>query len=123
MPGSPIPAVFASKGIHGCNFGGKPFFILVATGGDATLVLTRDGRVLRGAAPASIIEALAGIALEPDDMRALVAGCAIDTGDPTDGRSFAHGWASVRDRQYHRLSAATRESVAGHGSQAWIAGD
>ena len=76
-------------------FGGKPFFILVATGQDATLVLTRDGRVLRGAAPAAIIEALAGIALEPDEMRALVAGCALDNSEPADGRSFPPGWASV----------------------------
>jgi len=90
------PGRLRLEGYPRINFGGKPFFILVATGGDATLVLTRDGRVLRGAAPAAIIEALAGIALEPDEMRALVAGCAIDTGDPTDGRSFAHGWASVQ---------------------------
>jgi hypothetical protein len=76
-------------------FGGKPFFILVATGREATLVLTRDARVLRGAPPSAIIEALAGIALEPDDMRALVAGCALDNSEPEDGRSFAQGWASV----------------------------
>jgi hypothetical protein len=49
----------------------------------------------RGAAPADIIEALAGIALEPDDMRALVAGCALGNGEPADGRSFERGWASV----------------------------
>ena len=68
------PGRLRLEGYPRVNFGGKPFFVLVANGRDATLVLTRDGRVLRGAAPADIIEALGGIALEPDDMRALVAG-------------------------------------------------
>jgi hypothetical protein len=89
------PGRLRLEGYPRVNFGGKPFFVLVANGRDATLVLTRDGRVLRGAAPADIIEALAGIALEPDDMRALVAGCALGNGEPADGRSFEGGWASV----------------------------
>jgi len=89
------PGRLRLEGYPRIAFGGKPFFILVATGRDATLVLTRDGRVLRGAPPSAIIEALAGIALEPDEMRALVAGCALDNGEPADGRSFAAGWASV----------------------------
>ena len=83
------------EGYPRVNFGGKPFFVLVARGPDATLVLTRDGRVLRGAAPSAIIEALAGIALEPDELRALVSGCALGAGRPADGRSFQHGWAGI----------------------------
>ncbi len=89
------PGRLRLEGYPRIAFGGKPFFILVATGDDATLVLTRDGRVLRGAPPSAIIEALAGIALAPDEMRALVAGCALDSGEPDDGRAFAQGWASV----------------------------
>ena len=89
------PGRLRLEGYPRIAFGGKPFFILVATGRDATLVLTRDGRVLRGAPPSAIIEALAGVALEPDEMRALVAGCVLDNGEPTDGRSFAQSWASV----------------------------
>ena len=83
------------EGYPRVNFGGKPFFVLVARGSDATLVLTRDGRVLRNAAPAAIIEALAGIALEPDELRALVSGCALGAGQPTNGVSFPNGWAGV----------------------------
>ena len=78
-------------------FGGRPFFILVANGSDATLVLTRDNRVLRGAPASAIIEALTGVALNADELRALVAGCAFGVGESTDGRSFDKGWASVGD--------------------------
>ena len=89
------PGRLRLEGYPRVNFGGKPFFVLVARGSDATLVLTRDGRVLRGAAPSAIIEALAGIALEPDELRALVSGCALGAGQPADGRSFQKGWAAV----------------------------
>jgi len=97
-----IDAGFASpsrlrlEGYPRIAFGGRPFFVLVADGSDATLVLTRDNRVLRGAPPSAIIEALTGIALTPDDMRSLMAGCAFATGEPRDGRSFDHDWASVQ---------------------------
>ena len=94
--GFAAPGRLRLEGFPKINFGGKPFFILVANGSAATLVLTRDARVLRGAAPAAIIEALTGIALEPDEMRALVAGCAVVDGEPTDGRTFDRGWASVQ---------------------------
>jgi hypothetical protein len=94
--GFAAPGRLRLEGFPKVNFGGKPFFILVANGSDATLVLTRDDRVLRGAAPAAIIEALTGIALEPDELRALVAGCAVAEGEPSEGRTFDRGWASVQ---------------------------
>jgi hypothetical protein len=90
------PGRLRLEGFPKINFGGKPFFILVANGSDATLVLTRDGRVLGGAPPAAIIEALTGIALEPDEMRALIAGCGVGNGQPSDGGSFEGGWVSVQ---------------------------
>lgn len=83
------------EGYPRVNFGGKPFFVLAARGPDATLVLTRDARVLRGAPPSAIIEALAGIKLEPDELRALVSGCALGAGQPADGRSFKDGWVAI----------------------------
>jgi hypothetical protein len=89
------PARLRLEGYPRVNFGGKPFFVLVASGPTATLVLTRDGRVLRGAAPSAIIEALAGVALEPDELRALVSGCALGARQPSAGRSFDKGWATV----------------------------
>lgn len=89
------PARLRLEGYPRVNFGGKPFFVLVASGPTATLVLTRDGRVLRGAAPSAIIEALAGVALEPDELRALVSGCALGAGQPSAGRLLAQGWVAV----------------------------
>ena len=74
---------------------GKPFFIFVASGDRATLLLPREGRVLRDAPPAATLEALAGIALGPDDLRTIVSGCGFGAGEPGAGRAFEGGWASV----------------------------
>lgn len=75
---------------------GRPAFILVARGNDdATLVLPRDNRVLRGAPPAAIVESLAGVALEPAELRAVVAGCGFGAADPGSGRAYAEGWVAV----------------------------
>ena len=83
------------EGFPRVSFGGKPFFILAARGGEATLVLTRSGGVLRGAPPAAIIEALAGVALDPAQLRAAVSGCGLGTAQPGAGRAFPNGWAAV----------------------------
>lgn len=60
---------------------GQPVFILASDGTSATLLLPRDERVVRAAAPAEILEALAGVRLEADALRAVLAGCAM-TGTP-----------------------------------------
>jgi hypothetical protein len=83
------------EGFPKINLGGKPFFVLVSRGSEATLVLNRDGRVLRGSAPSAIIEALTGIALDPDQLRAVVSGCGLGATDPAAGRTYENGWASV----------------------------
>jgi hypothetical protein len=93
--GFAVPAQIRLEGYPRVSFGGKPFFVLVARGAEATLVMPRDARVLRGAAPAAIVEALAGVALGPDDLRAIVAGCGLQSADPSSGRSFANGWAAI----------------------------
>jgi len=67
----------------------------VSRGERTTLVLPRDARVLRDAAPAAIVEALAGVALGPADLRALVAGCGLGAATPTAGRSYPDGWMAV----------------------------
>jgi hypothetical protein len=115
------PSRLRLEGYPRVHFGGKPFFVLVANGETATLVLTRDDRVLRGAAPAAIVEALAGVALDPGELRAVVAGCALGAGPPAAGRSFANGWATVdaadatlflRQEDGHwRVAAARRGSL------------
>ena len=74
---------------------GKPIFIFVAVGNDATLVLPREARVLRNAPPAATLEALAGVAIGPADLRTIVTGCGFARGVPTRGRSFDPGWVAV----------------------------
>ena len=51
---------------------GAPVFILVADGERGTLLLSRDRRVVRDAAPEEILNALVGIRLGPDDLRAML---------------------------------------------------
>lgn len=73
---------------------GKPVFILIGRGGKATLQLPRENRVLTGAEPSAIVEALAGVALDPAQLRSVVAGCGLEKIAPTSGRAFGDDWAS-----------------------------
>jgi hypothetical protein len=115
------PSRLRLEGYPRVNFGGKPFFILVADGETSTLLLVRDDRVLRGAAPSAIVEALAGVALDPRELRAVVSGCAFASATPSAGRVFANGWAAIdsgdttvflrQDESAWRLVAARRRSL------------
>jgi outer membrane lipoprotein-sorting protein len=103
---------------------GKPFFVLAASGSQSTLVLPRDGRFLTGAPPEAIVDAITGVALDPSELRMVLAGCGMPGGDAASGQSFDGGWASVDTggtttwlRQIDgrwRVAAATRESIAVH---------
>jgi len=73
---------------------GKPAFVLAARGEEATLVLPRDERVLRGEKPAAIVEALAGVALTPAELRSAVAGCGLGVSAPAGGRSYGEDSAA-----------------------------
>jgi hypothetical protein len=74
---------------------GRPVFILVASGSQATLYLPRDNRVLRNVPATDIVEALVGLPLGPAELRAIVAGCGFGAAEPMQGRSYADGWAAV----------------------------
>jgi hypothetical protein len=74
---------------------GPPVFILVSRGGIATLLLPRDERVLRGEAPEAIVEALAGVRVDPASLRSALAGCALDDVDPRRGRLIGDRWLVV----------------------------
>lgn len=103
---------------------GKPYFVLGAAGGEATLVLPRDNRFLRGAQPEAIVEALTGVSLTPADMRAVLAGCGVPSDAPSGGRSFGDDWLAVdaggtttwlrRVQGRWRVAAATRGPIAVH---------
>jgi hypothetical protein len=75
--------------------GGNPAFILVADGARGRLLLASDRRVLDGAPPADILDALVGIALDPDDLRALLSGCLRATTEATGARAYGAEWIVV----------------------------
>ena len=74
---------------------GRPVFILVATGGQSTLLMPRDDRVLRDVAPESIVEALVGLRLTPEELRSLVSGCGFGAAEPGDGREYPGEYVAV----------------------------
>jgi hypothetical protein len=56
---------------------GAPLFIFVARGADATLLLPRDDRVLEHGKPDEVLDAVAGVPLDPADLRTVLTGCAV----------------------------------------------
>lgn len=92
--GFAAPGQIRLEGSHAIAFG-RPLFILVAREGDATLVLPRDKRVLTNSAPDAIIEALAGVRLTADEMRAVVSGCGFGFGEPSGGRRHGTEWMAL----------------------------
>jgi len=72
---------------------GQPLFILVATGDESTLLLPRDRRVLEHGRPAAVLEAVAGVPLDPIDLRAALTGCSLLA--PENGRTLGSGWRAV----------------------------
>jgi hypothetical protein len=74
---------------------GRPYFVLVAAGDRATLLLARDERVLADAPAAATLEALAGVALTPEELRTIVAGCGFGGATSRGGRAYGGGRAAV----------------------------
>lgn len=68
---------------------GAPLFILAAQNGTGTLLLPRDKTVLRETPADAIIDALAGIKLTPDELRAVATGCVSPSPTATGGRRYA----------------------------------
>jgi outer membrane lipoprotein-sorting protein len=73
---------------------GPPVFVLAAHGNQSTLLMPRDARVLTGAPPAQMLEALAGAALAPRDLLAFLAGCPAIDPVVTDVRRHGTAWLS-----------------------------
>ena len=85
----------ASLRLEGVAPFGPPAFILAARAGAGTLLLPRDGRVLRDTPPQEILGALTGISLNPADLQAVLTGCLTAAGEPALGRLHQNGWMSV----------------------------
>jgi hypothetical protein len=73
---------------------GAPVFILAGRDGMATLLLPRDARVLRGAPPAEVVEALAGVAVAPGDLLDWLGGCA-GAARWASGRQYGEDWVAL----------------------------
>ena len=99
---------------------GAPLFIFVARDDDATLLLPRDDRVLRHGRPDRVLEAIAGVPLDPAALRVSLTGCA-EAPNADEARAIGDDWRIVRDgtgeiylhRDSHtapwRVVAATRD--------------
>jgi hypothetical protein len=70
---------------------GQPAFILVSRANDATLLLPRDERVLKGANAGDILGALTGVTLAPADLQAILTGCVVPSAKGASG-SEQNGW-------------------------------
>ena len=85
----------ASLRLDGVPPFGQPLFILAARDAETVLWLPRDRRVLRGAPPAAVLDAIAGVALAPADLQAVLTGCVTDAPEPVAGRLHANGWVAI----------------------------
>ncbi len=74
---------------------GSPAFILVARGGEATLLLPRDDRVLRDAPADEILGALTGVSLAPADLQAILTGCVGPAPKAVNGAQYGTDWRAI----------------------------
>jgi outer membrane biogenesis lipoprotein LolB len=74
---------------------GAPFFILAGSDDKATLLLPRDERVLSGAKPGAVIDALTGLDVSPADLRAWLVGCAGPAAAAKGARAFGDAWVAI----------------------------
>jgi hypothetical protein len=98
---------------------GAPAFILVADGSRARLLLARDGRLVESAHAGEILEALVGISLAPDDLRAALNGCLKASVAGSRARAYGVDWLVVEltgggDIYLHRTATGSWLPVAGH---------
>jgi hypothetical protein len=87
---------------------GQQVLILVSRADEATLLLTRDNRVLRRGRPSEILEAVAGVPLDASNLRTTLLGCdAAGTNEAgsaagtvraaVDGRQIGEDWRVATD--------------------------
>jgi len=100
---------------------GRPIFTFSAIGTGAMLILGREGRVLKNAPPAEVLDALTGIRLDTEQLREILTGCGFGVGTPTSGRAFSDGRAMIEagpivsylgrgnDKQWRIVAARYRE--------------
>ena len=85
----------ASLRLEGVAPFGPPAFILVAGESPAVLVLPRERRVVTDATGSELLQLLAGLPLEPADLRAVLTGCLVPHPTPVAARAYSNGWVGV----------------------------
>lgn len=87
---------------------GASAFIFAAVGDSATLLLPRDRRVLENGRPSEVLEAVAGVALTPADLKQTLSGCANGV-DASVAQQVGGNWRLLgsEPRAYLRRAAAT----------------
>jgi hypothetical protein len=74
---------------------GQPLFILAAAGGKSTLLLPRDKRVLADAPPGEVLDAVAGVPLNPSDLYTTLTGCP-PAYSSIDGVAYGDDWRVLK---------------------------
>jgi outer membrane biogenesis lipoprotein LolB len=75
----------------------RPLFVLAARGDVATLLLNEDNRILDGARPQAVLEALTGVPLDAAGLRDALTGCISGAAPPREGRQVGDDWRVVQD--------------------------
>jgi hypothetical protein len=107
---------------------GASAFIFAARGGEATLLLPRDNRVLEHAQPAAVLEALTGVPLGPEGLKAALTGCGVAP-KANEARHVGDGWIVMPDAdgELYLARGKTVEpwqivaATHGEGAEAWRA--
>jgi hypothetical protein len=76
---------------------GRAFFTFVAQQDDATLLLQQDKRVLEHGRSADVLEALAGVPLDPAALRMVLTGCPTLAVNSAAGGQLQDNWRVVTD--------------------------
>ncbi|MPZ17129.1 MAG: hypothetical protein GEV06_04315 [Luteitalea sp.] len=74
---------------------GAPAFVLAAQPSQATLLLPRDDSYVEERSVATLVDALTGLPLDADDLRAILSGCVSQARRVTGGRRHEEGWFSL----------------------------
>lgn len=93
---------------------GAPALLLASDGRETTLLFPRDRQVLRDASVADVLDAITGLALGADDLRAVLFGCVAL--DAATGLRFGGEWQAVEQgdvRAYLRRGVLTAADYRG----------
>jgi len=105
---------------------GAPIFIFAAVDNDATLLLTRENRVLEHGPSDRVLEAVAGVPMDAAALRLTLAGCASAGADASHGRQLGTDWRVIpdgaADLYLHRQNGRWRPvATEHHGAIEWRA--